>query len=176
MKHKKIKSLKRICQISKKLQKGGKKMVFCHGFFDILHRGHVTLLAEAKKLGEILVVGADHDDNARIFKGPNRPFNDHQSRMFVLANLETVDYVFLIPSFKQKDRQTINEFYLKLYSDLKPTMIATSLKAGQHGLLKKKQAKKAGIKFKDINQGIYDKRISKLIQSLEKENENRLSS
>lgn len=100
--HKKIKSFKQVCKICKNLQNKGKKKVFVHGVFDILHRGHVTLLREAKKLGDVLVVGVDHDDNARILKGPKRPINDHESRIFILSSIESVDLVFLIPSFKGK--------------------------------------------------------------------------
>jgi len=85
--HPKIKSFRTVCKIGRGFQKKGKKVVFCHGFFDILHRGHVTLLVEARKLGDVLVVGVDHDNNAKILKGPNRPINDHNSRMFVLASM-----------------------------------------------------------------------------------------
>jgi len=97
---KKIRNFDEVCKICHKLQGEGKRIIFVHGFFDILHRGHVTLLNEAKKLGDVLVVGVDHDDNAKILKGPGRPINDHDSRMFVLASLEPVNYVFLIRSFK----------------------------------------------------------------------------
>jgi len=106
---KKIRPFKSICRITSKCKKNGKKIVFVHGFFDILHRGHVTLLQEAKKLGDILVVGIDNDDNARILKGPNRPINDHDSRMFVISSIEHVDLVFLIPSFKKV--KNIDFFY-----------------------------------------------------------------
>lgn len=165
----KIKSFSQVCRSTRKLQKEGKKVVFVHGFFDILHRGHVTLLIEAKKLGDILVVGVDHDDNARILKGPGRPINDHDSRMFVLAAFEPVDYVFLIPSFKRlKKAGDIHGFYQQFYLDLKPDVVATSIRAGRHSLIKKKHAETAGAKFVDINYGIYDKRTSKIIELLER--------
>src|SRR3990167_8967044 len=112
---KKIQSFRQVCKICRKLQKDGKKIVFCHGFFDILHRGHVTLLVEAKKLGDILVVGVDHDDNAKILKGPNRPINDHKSRMFVLANLEPIDYIFLIDSIKKMPKTKLEVYYSEEY-------------------------------------------------------------
>lgn len=144
-------------------------MVLVHGFFDILHRGHVTLLVEAKKLGDVLAVGVDHDDNARILKGPGRPINDHDSRMFVLANLEPVDYVFLISSFKKlKKMDDIYNFCKEFYLDLKPDVVVTSVKAGKFGLLKKKQAEASGAKFVDIDHGIYDKKTTKIIKLLGK--------
>lgn len=161
----KIKSFKEVCRICHKLQKEGKKIVFCHGFFDILHRGHVTLLVEAKKLGDILVVGVDHDDNAKILKGPQRPINDHDSRMYVLANFEPVDYVFLIPSFKNKKELSI--YYSKnIYEPLQPDIVATSLRAGKYGEMKMQQANQIGAEFVDINKDIYENRTSKIVEIL----------
>ena len=166
----KIKSFSQICKIAKQLKKEGKKVVFVHGFFDILHKGHATLLIEAKKYGDVLVVGVDHDDNGPILKGPKRPINNHQSRMFVLSMLEPVDYVFLIPSFKKlKKADNIRNFFCKrIYFDLKPDMVATCVKAGRYGYLKKKGAEAVGAKFVDINHGIYDKKTTKIIELLEK--------
>lgn len=163
----KIKSFEQVCKICRKLQNEGKRIVFCHGFFDILHRGHVTLLVEAKKLGNVLVVGVDHDDNAKILKGPERPINDHESRMFVLANLEPVDYVFIIDSFKDKSVNINNDFYLKeYYIKLRPNIVASSLKAGNFGLLKKQQAEKVGAEFADISNYIHRVNTSKIIKLL----------
>ncbi len=154
--NRKIKSFKEICEIASKLKKKGKKIVLVHGFFDVLHKGHVTLLVEAKKLGNVLVVGIDHDDNAKILKGPNRPINNHDSRMFVVANMEPVDYVFLIGSIKGKNINLIEDFYCQeIYKRLAPDIVASCLKAGKHGHLKKKQAEDVGAKFVDINL-IYD--------------------
>jgi rfaE bifunctional protein nucleotidyltransferase chain/domain len=163
---KKIKSFKEVCKICKEFKKKEKKIVFCHGFFDILHSGHVTLLVAAKKHGDILVVGVGHDDNARLFKGPKRPINDHDSRMFMLANLECVDYVFLIESLKTRFSEK-EEFYGKdLYTGLKPDIIATCVKAGKYGSLKRKHAQEAGIKFLDVDRGFYDKSTTKIIELL----------
>lgn len=166
----KVKSFRKVCQITAKLKKQGKKIVFVLGIFDILHRGHVALLVEAKKRGDILVAGVDHDDNTRILKGPGRPINDYDSRMFVLANLEPVDYVFLIPSFKAKGLITaeeISDFYKRFYLELKPDIVATCVKAGKHGAFKKKLAEKAGAKFVDIDHGFYGTTTSKIIELLE---------
>lgn len=162
----KIKTFKEVCGICHKLQNQGKKIVFCHGFFDILHMGHLTLLVEAKKLGDILVVGLDHNDNAKILKGPNRPINDQKSRMFVLANLEPVDYVFLVTSLRKVKVKDHEKFWLEKYKILKPDIIASTLKAGKFGEQKKRQAEKARVKFVDIDQGIYDKNTSKTLKIL----------
>ncbi len=70
----------------------GKKVVFTNGVFDIIHAGHVRYLAEARALGEMLVVGVNSDDSVRrLGKGPNRPVNSQEDRMEVLRALRSVD-------------------------------------------------------------------------------------
>lgn len=71
----------------------GKKIVFTNGCFDILHMGHVTYLKQAKKLGDILVVGINSDASITRLKGRKRPINTLSDRMQLLSELETVDYV-----------------------------------------------------------------------------------
>ena len=71
----------------------GKKIVFTNGCFDILHRGHVTYLAEARKLGDLLVVGLNSDDSVKRLKGPERPINGERDRQYVLSQLKSVDHV-----------------------------------------------------------------------------------
>ena len=73
----------------------GRRVVFTNGCFDILHRGHVTYLEEARRLGDCLVVGLNSDASVRSLKGPERPMNDEQSRARVLAALGCVDHVVL---------------------------------------------------------------------------------
>ncbi len=71
----------------------GKKIVFTNGCFDILHRGHVTYLAEARKLGDLLLVGLNSDASVKRLKGPERPINNEDDRKFVLSQLKSVDFV-----------------------------------------------------------------------------------
>ncbi len=71
------------------------RIVFTNGCFDILHCGHVTYLAQARQLGDMLVVGLNSDDSVRRLKGPQRPVNPQDARALVLAALEMVDYVVL---------------------------------------------------------------------------------
>lgn len=73
----------------------GQKIVFTNGCFDVLHFGHVHYLLQAKKLGDILVIGLNSDDSVRRLKGPTRPINGENERAFVLAALVCVDYVTL---------------------------------------------------------------------------------
>jgi D-beta-D-heptose 7-phosphate kinase/D-beta-D-heptose 1-phosphate adenosyltransferase len=71
----------------------GRKVVFTNGCFDLLHTGHLRLLEAAAALGELLVVGLNHDDSVRRLKGPNRPFQPFEERAELLAGLQAVDYV-----------------------------------------------------------------------------------
>jgi rfaE bifunctional protein nucleotidyltransferase chain/domain len=74
----------------------GWKVVFTNGVFDLLHRGHVTLLCEAASLGNKLVVGVNSDASARsLGKGPERPINKDADRAYVLAGLAAVDLVVI---------------------------------------------------------------------------------
>jgi D-glycero-beta-D-manno-heptose 1-phosphate adenylyltransferase len=69
-------------------------VVFTNGVFDILHRGHVTYLADAKALGATLIVGVNSDASVRTLgKGDDRPINHEDDRMALLAALESVDWV-----------------------------------------------------------------------------------
>lgn len=70
----------------------GKKIVFTNGCFDILHRGHVTYLSEARKLGDLLVVGVNSDASVKRLKGPERPINNEEDRKYVLSQLKSVDF------------------------------------------------------------------------------------
>ena len=75
------------------LKKKSKKIVFTNGCFDILHPGHVSYLAEARSLGDILVVGLDTDESVRKLKGESRPIQNQEARAKVLTSLRSVDYV-----------------------------------------------------------------------------------
>jgi rfaE bifunctional protein nucleotidyltransferase chain/domain len=68
--------------------------VFTNGVFDVLHRGHVSYLAQARGLGAALLVAVNSDASARsLGKGPDRPLNGELDRACVLAALQAVDYV-----------------------------------------------------------------------------------
>jgi rfaE bifunctional protein nucleotidyltransferase chain/domain len=82
-------SLKKICDT---LKARGKRIVFTNGCFDILHKGHVRYLAQAKKLGDVLVVGLNADKSVSALK-PDRPVNPEADRAEVLAALSAVDYI-----------------------------------------------------------------------------------
>lgn len=71
----------------------GESIVFTNGCFDIIHAGHVGYLAEAKKLGNRLIVAINNDDSVHRLKGAGRPINPVERRAAVLAGLEAVDWV-----------------------------------------------------------------------------------
>jgi len=89
----KIKDFSQIERISKRLKEEKRKIVFTNGCFDILHRGHASYLEKAKALGDILIIGLNSDDSIRRLKGEKRPINTLEDRAFLLAALESVDYV-----------------------------------------------------------------------------------
>jgi len=69
-----------------------KRLVFTNGVFDILHAGHVGYLAEARALGDLLIVGLNSDDSVRrLGKGPERPINSECDRVAVIEALRAVD-------------------------------------------------------------------------------------
>jgi D-glycero-beta-D-manno-heptose 1-phosphate adenylyltransferase len=81
-----------------KWQSEGLEIVFTNGCFDLLHYGHVRYLAEARALGDKLVVGLNSTDSVRRLKGQHRPINDELTRQTVLAALQSVDVVVVFQS------------------------------------------------------------------------------
>jgi rfaE bifunctional protein nucleotidyltransferase chain/domain len=78
---------------SQKWRSEEKVIVFTNGCFDILHRGHVEYIANAKKLGDILVVGLNADISVKKLKGFDRPFVTENDRAYILSQLISVDVV-----------------------------------------------------------------------------------
>jgi rfaE bifunctional protein nucleotidyltransferase chain/domain/rfaE bifunctional protein kinase chain/domain len=74
-------------------RQAGRRIVFTNGCFDVLHRGHVTYLREAKAAGDVLVVAINSDDGVSRLKGPDRPINAAGDRAAVLSALGCVDFV-----------------------------------------------------------------------------------
>ena len=88
-------------------------VVFTNGVFDVLHRGHVTYLAQARALGASLVLGLNSDTSVRrLGKGPDRPLNSAQDRAALIAALESVSLV----TFFDEDTPTA------LIAELKPAI------------------------------------------------------
>ena len=88
-------SRKLATELVEEAKKSGKKVVFTNGCFDILHTGHVTYLNEAKRHGDILIVGVNSDKSVKKLKGETRPINSENDRSFVLDGLKAVDYTVI---------------------------------------------------------------------------------
>ena len=91
----KVKSLAEIAELAAEARKNGKSVVFTNGCFDLLHRGHVHILRQAKAAGDLLVVGMNSDKSVRSIKGPARPILPETDRVELIAAMEMVDYVVL---------------------------------------------------------------------------------
>lgn len=77
-------------------EKQNKKVVFTNGCFDILHRGHVEYLCQARDLGDVMVLGLNTDASVkRQGKSPERPINNEETRATILAGLECIDAIIL---------------------------------------------------------------------------------
>ena len=72
-----------------------KKIVFTNGCFDLIHLGHIDILARSSDLGDILIIGVNSDSSIQKLKGENRPIIEENSRVKQLAALEFVDAVVL---------------------------------------------------------------------------------
>ncbi len=97
------------------IKEGRNTVVFTNGCFDILHIGHVRLLKEASRLGDILIVGVNSDSSVRKLKGENRPFFPAEERAAIISALKAVDYVVV---FSEKTASRLIEeiepdFYVK---------------------------------------------------------------
>jgi rfaE bifunctional protein nucleotidyltransferase chain/domain len=91
----KVKSLDDLKRIADQACRDGKTVVLTNGCFDLLHRGHVHILREAKALGDILIVAINSDRSVKAIKGPSRPVLSQSDRTELLAAMEMVDYVAL---------------------------------------------------------------------------------
>jgi rfaE bifunctional protein nucleotidyltransferase chain/domain len=89
----KILSPEQMLRERERLRAAGKRLVFTNGVFDLLHVGHVRYLAEARALGDALLVAINSDRTVRELKGPDRPIFDEAERAEILAALRFVDYV-----------------------------------------------------------------------------------
>ena len=95
MKVDKIKTIEELAQIARALQLKHEKVVTINGCFDMLQLGHIYILYEAKKQGDVLMVGLNSDASVKRLKGNNRPINEQTTRCEIMAALQMVDYVFV---------------------------------------------------------------------------------
>ncbi len=89
----KLVELEHLKEALKKERHLGRKIVFTNGCFDPIHKGHISLLEQAARLGDILIVGLNSDDSVSRLKGPDRPSVTQEDRAYILGALESVHYV-----------------------------------------------------------------------------------
>ena len=89
----KIVSRSELMVVREDLRKLGLRVVFTNGCFDLIHRGHVEMLAEARSFGDALIVGLNSDEGVRALKGPNRPLFSQEDRAALLSAFECISYV-----------------------------------------------------------------------------------
>lgn len=94
------------------------RIVLVGGCFDVLHRGHVEFLQEAKKLGDVLFVLLESDETIKKLKGEKRPIHTQEDRAQILAGLRAVDRVIMLQS------HLTDSDYSKLVNSIKPDIIA----------------------------------------------------
>jgi rfaE bifunctional protein nucleotidyltransferase chain/domain len=99
----KILALNAAVERVRELKRQGKTVVFTNGCFDLLHPGHTRYLAEARKLGDALLVAVNSDRSVRVLKGPGRPVFPENERAEILAALACVDYVTIFDDFTPRE-------------------------------------------------------------------------
>lgn len=112
--------IKKIVAISVDIKAQERKIVLVGGCFDILHPGHIVFLDKAKKTGDILVVMLESDKKIRELKGLKRPVHSQKERAAVLAALNFVDYIVMLPYIKN------NLAYGSLIKKINPDVIAVT--------------------------------------------------
>src|SRR3989304_5889449 len=93
--HKIVRDYALVAQFVEKERRDGKKIVLTQGSFDMLHIGHARYCKEAKKHGDLLIVGVDSDEKIKARKGPDRPIVPEDERLEMLTYLSSVDLVVL---------------------------------------------------------------------------------
>jgi D-beta-D-heptose 7-phosphate kinase/D-beta-D-heptose 1-phosphate adenosyltransferase len=91
----KLKTLTELQSIRADAKRQGRSVVFTNGCFDLLHRGHVHMLRQAKARGDILIVAINSDRSVKAIKGPRRPVLSQEDRAELIAAMEMVDYVVI---------------------------------------------------------------------------------
>ena len=117
----KILSPDQLLGVRQALRAAGKSLVFTNGVFDLLHVGHVRYLAEARALGDVLLVAINSDRTVRELKGEGRPLTNESERAEILAALRQVDYVTIFDDISPRS----------LISELLPDVL---VKGGDYNL------------------------------------------
>jgi len=93
-------------------KKDNKKIIMTNGCFDILHVGHVHILKESRKMGDLLIVALNSDKSINSIKGNNRPIMKQDERAYILSNLESVSHIFIF------DEETPEKIICEILPDI----------------------------------------------------------
>ncbi len=158
----KIVTVQQAVQIAEELRKETKHIVLVGGCFDILHIGHITFLEKAKATGDSLFVFLESDESIQKLKGKKRPINNQDDRAKILAELESVDYVILLPP------HLTDIDYDRMIIQIKPDIIATT-QGDLHRKNKERQATLINCKVIEVTDYIRDQSTTRLVELLGKE-------
>lgn len=142
---------------AKQIKEQGKTIVLTGGCFDILHKGHIEFLKNAKKQGDFLFVFLESDFNVKKYKGEGRPVNSQVERARSLSSLGFIDYVVSLR------KMTKDEDYDKLIFQIRPDIIAAT--KGDAGIKhKNRQAEKNKAKLVFVIDRISDLSTTKILE------------
>lgn len=114
----KISTLEQIKTSINEIKQDDKQLVLVGGCFDIIHPGHIAFLEAAKKHGDTLIIMLESDATVHRLKGENRPIHSQSERAYVLAHLDLVDFVVLLPEL------TSDQEYREVIQTINPSVIA----------------------------------------------------
>lgn len=114
-------SAKTMIDVCNDLRERGKKTVFTHGAFDLIHIGHTEMLRESKKKGDCLIIGVESDERIAKYKGSHRPVVPLEQRLEVISSLDFVDFVVAIDAPISLLNQ---KYYFSLYDALNPSVVS----------------------------------------------------
>lgn len=158
----KVIQLKEAIVLSGNLRSKGRAVVLTGGCFDILHIGHIRFLKKARQVGHHLFVALESDRNVQRRKGKTRPIHPQKDRAEILASLEFVDFVILLPDLRGF------EAYLDLVKKISPHIIAVT-EGDYHHRQKAQQAQEIGAQLLVVTPLLRTESTTKLTQLLEKE-------
>ncbi len=148
-----------------RLKNQDRKIVFCSGCFDILQSGHAVFFSQCKSFGDIIVVGIGRDITVQKLKGPDRPVNPENNRLYLIAALQDVDYVVLND---EEIREGKIDFYEKIRL-LKPDVFVLNDDDNAIGA-KQKLCDEYGVKLELVSRVVPDELIpmstSKIINKI----------
>ncbi|OHA61960.1 MAG: hypothetical protein A2117_00125 [Candidatus Wildermuthbacteria bacterium GWA2_46_15] len=150
----KIVSLSKLVFLLNRLGSRGKTIGLITGCFDIIHLGHIDLFRFAKEHVDILVVGVETDRTIKLSKGNERPIFSQNQRMQVLAEQESINFVFPIRGGNDFASNKVNLLYEEICKKLKPDALITCVPADKSWKKKKERANKLNLRFIPLRQEI----------------------